>query len=187
MGLVETIDKDIDYKSIWDEVYNILLTKPQLKDLDQISLTSVSGDDDWTCSVGRIANLDHPERFYSTINKSLAFTKLEELLNRYPEYYRWRLMRLEPKRTYSVHKDGKDNADNIRMHIPLQTNDAAFLCFYVSVPLNQQYSRVKHEHLELGNSYTVNTTGFHTAVNYGDLPRYHIVGVKYESSNNRTQ
>ena len=75
MGLVNKIDTDIDYKSIWDEVYNILLTKPQLKDLDQISLTSVSGDDDWTCSVGRIANLDHPERFYSTINKSLAFTK----------------------------------------------------------------------------------------------------------------
>jgi len=187
MGLVETIDKDIDSSKIWDEVYNLLLVKDRLKNLDQISLTSVSGDDDWTCSVGRIANLDHPERFYSTINKSLAFTKLEELLNRYPEYYRWRLMRLEPKRTYSVHKDGKDNADNIRMHIPLQTNDAAFLCFYVSVPLNQQYSRVKHEHLELGNSYTVNTTGFHTAVNYGDLPRYHIVGVKYESSNNRTQ
>jgi hypothetical protein len=185
--LVQVIDSNIDHSSIWDELYNLVIIKHGLGDLDQISLTSTDGKDDWTCSTGRIANLQYPERFYSTINNTLKGTETEKLLNMYPEYYRWRLMKLAPKKTYSVHKDGNDNADNIRMHIPLQTNEACFLCFYVSVPLNKQYSRVKHEHLALGNSYTVNTTGFHTAVNYGDTNRYHIVGVKYENSNNRTQ
>lgn len=187
MGLVETIDNDIDSSKIWDEVYNLLLVKDELKDLDQISLTSVDGADDWTCSVGRISKLQYPERYYSTLNRTLVGTELEKLLTRYPQYYRWRLMKLEPKKTYSVHKDSNDTADNLRMHIPLQTNEGCFLCFYVSVPLNKQYSRVKHEHLETGKSYLVNTSGFHTAVNYGDTQRYHIVGVKYENSNNRTQ
>jgi hypothetical protein len=187
MGLVNSIDTDIDYQKIWDEVYNKLLTNPVLEDLDQISLTSVDGNDDWLCSVGRLAKLQYPERYYSTLNKTLVGTELEKLLSRYPEYYRWRLMRLEPKKTYSVHRDGNDNADNIRMHIPLQTNEGCFLCFYVTVPLNKEFSMVKHEHLATGNSYTVNTSGFHTAVNYGHTNRYHIVGVKYENSNNRTQ
>ena len=37
-----------------------------------------------------------------------------------------------------------------------------------------------------GEGYFVNTSGFHTAVNYGDDHRYHIVGVRYESSIDRT-
>lgn len=185
--LVQVIDSNIDHSSIWNELYNLVIVKHDLGDLDQISLTSIDGNDDWLCSVGRLNELQYPERYYSTLNKTLVGTELEKLLSRYPEYYRWRLMRLEPKRTYSVHRDGNDKADNIRMHIPLQTNEGSFLCFYVTVPLNKEFSMVKHEHLELGNSYEVNTSGFHTAVNYGHTNRYHIVGVKYENSNNRTQ
>ena len=40
--------------------------------------------------------------------------------------------------------------------------------------------------VEEGKSYFVNTSGFHTAVNYGDDNRYHIVGVRYENSTDRT-
>ena len=187
MALVNLKDTDIDYKKIWGEIYDKILSNPVLEDLNQISLTSIDGNDDWLCSVGRLNELQYPERYYSTINKTLAGTEIEKLLNSYPQYYRWRLLRLQPKKTYSVHKDGADSADNIRMHIPLETNDGCFLCFYVTAPLNKEFSMVKHEHLELGNSYEVNTSGFHTAVNYGHTNRYHIVGVKYENSNNRTQ
>lgn len=187
MGLVEQLHDNIDSEKIWQEIYTLLLSQDELKNLDQISLTSIDGNDDWTCSVGRISTLEYPERYYSTINKTLAGTELEKTLNRYPQYYRWRLMKIDPKKTYSVHKDGNAISDNLRIHIPLQTNEGCFLCFYLTVPLNQKDSVVRHVHLETGKSYIVNTTGFHTAVNYGNTQRYHLVGVKYENSNNRTQ
>ena len=53
------------------------------------------------------------------------------------------------------------------------------------MPLNTKETGVKHYHLEEGKSYFVNTSGFHTAVNYGDDNRYHIVGVRYENSTDR--
>jgi len=181
MGLVEQVHDDIDYNTLWEEIYKVL-EEHNLDDVDQVSLTSIDGENDWTSTVGKKQSLQYPERYYATINKALAGTEVEKVINRYPQYYRWRLLRLSPKNTYSVHKDGEQNQNNLRLHIPLQTNEGCFLCFYVTVPLNQTYSMVKHEHLETGKSYVVDTTNFHTAVNYGDTQRYHIVGVRYERS-----
>jgi hypothetical protein len=44
-------------------------------ELRQISLTSLTGDDDWTCSVGSALALQKPERMYSQLNK--YFSKIQ--------------------------------------------------------------------------------------------------------------
>jgi len=184
MGLVEFAD-EIDTHQIWQDLYPVLV-EHNLLDKNQISLTSVSGDNDWTCSIGKMKDLQYPERYYSTTNKAFTDTSIEALFNKYPQYYRWRLLKIAPKQTYSVHMDSIDNRDNIRIHIPVKTNERAFLAFYLHAPTNKKEVGVRHFHLEEGKSYLVNTSGFHTAVNYGDDNRYHIVGVRYENSTDRT-
>ena len=184
MEYVQLSDSDIDSNQLSLEVFK-LLTDHKLSALSQVSLTSISGDDDWQCSVGKIHSLDKPERFYSTINKSLSGSYIENLIQRYSIYYRWRLLRLLPRETYTVHADSNNLAANFRLHIPVITNDQAFMSFCTAQPVHKKDVMFYFEHLEVGNSYIVNTSDFHTAVNYGKEPRYHIVGVRYENSNNR--
>jgi hypothetical protein len=185
MQQVQLVDSDINAEKLKADVFK-LLNDHKLFELQQVSLTSISGDDDWQCSVGKIHLLDRPERFYSTINKSLHGSYIEELINRYPKYYRWRLLRLLPRETYTVHADSNNQKANYRLHIPVVTNDQAYLSFCTSVPKNKSNVMFYFEHLEVGNSYMVDTTNYHTAVNYGSETRYHIVGVRYENSNNRS-
>jgi hypothetical protein len=183
MGLVEFAD-EIDTHQIWQDLYPVLVEYNLLNE-DQISLTSISGDNDWKCSIGKMKDLQYPERYYSTLNKAFENTSIDLLVQKYPQFYRWRLLRVAPKQTYSVHQDSLGEKNNIRIHIPVKTNERAFLAFYLQVPLNTKETGVKHYHLEEGKSYFVNTSGFHTAVNYGDDHRYHIVGVRYENSTDR--
>lgn len=186
MTLVKLVDSDIDHLLLQQEVFD-LLAAHNLSNAQQVSLTSISGDDDWTCSVGKIHKLDKPERFYSTLNKSLKNTYIEKCIQRYPEYYRWRLLRLVPRETYTVHADSiAETKKNYRLHIPVITNDQAYLAFCTAQPAHKTNIMFYYEHLAAGNSYIVNTTNYHTAVNYGKETRYHIVGVRYENSNNRT-
>ena len=183
MGLVEFAD-EIDTHQIWQDLYPVLVEYNLLNE-DQISLTSISGDNDWKCSIGKMKDLQYPERYYSTLNKAFENTSIDLLVQKYPQFYRWRLLKVAPKQTYSVHQDSLGEKNNIRIHIPVKTNERAFLAFYLQVPLNTKETGVKHYHLEEGKSYFVNTSGFHTAVNYGDDHRYHIVGVRYENSTDR--
>lgn len=184
MEYIKQIHTDIDHQALWAEL-QIFLGKHDLWGQQQVSLTSVGGNDDWDCSVGKIHNLTHPERYYSTINSSLIGTYLESLLKRYPDYYRWRLLRLDSRSCYSIHSDrNAGNKVNVRLHIPVVTNKNAFLCFYNEYPVTGEFNNVKYEHLLAGSSYRVNTTGLHTAINHGTEYRYHIVGVKYENSDN---
>ena len=183
MELVEFAD-EIDTHQIWQDLYPVRVEYNLLNE-DQISLTSISGDNDWKCSIGKMKDLQYPERYYSTLNKAFENTSIDLLVQKYPQFYRWRLLRVAPKQTYSVHQDSLGEKNNIRIHIPVKTNERAFLAFYLQVPLNTKETGVKHYHLEEGKSYFVNTSGFHTAVNYGDDNRYHIVGVRYENSTDR--
>ena len=41
----------------------------------------------------------------------------------------------------------------------------------------------KFYNLQPNNVYELNTTGYHTAINFSAEPRWHLVGVKYENSN----
>jgi hypothetical protein len=182
MEYVRLVDTDINADLLKQEVFG-LLSKYDLSNQQQVSLTSISGDNDWWSSAGKIHDLKNPERFYSTINKGLNGTYIEELINRYPKYYRWRLLRLLPRETYTVHADSNNQMSNFRLHIPVVTNEQSFLSFCSSVPKHKTNIMFYFEHLEAGNSYMVDTTNYHTAVNYGPATRYHMVGVRYENSN----
>lgn len=185
MQYVQLVDTDIDAERLKSEVFKLLLDH-NLSDKQQVSLTSITGDDDWQCSVGKIHLLNKPERFYSAINNSLSGSYIEQLIKKYPSYYRWRLLRLLPRETYTVHADSNNNSINYRLHIPIVTNSQSFLAFCTAMPADKSNVTFYFEHLQAGNSYMVNTTNYHTAVNYGSETRYHMVGVRYESSNHRT-
>lgn len=175
---VKIVNSQVDFLSLKKDIFS-LIDSQNLSEYDQISLTSITGDNDWLCSVGKITDLPFKERFYSTINKACIGTSIETLIKQYSNYYRWRLMKIKPRRTYSVHKDGLGVSNNIRLHVPITTNPDCFLCFYEDLPSSGKTIQVHYEHLSTGNVYEVNTTNFHTAVNYGTIDRYHIVGVRY--------
>jgi len=184
MTHAKLIDTDIDHSLLESEIHQ-LIDQHQLHDQNQISLTSITGNNDWLCSIGKLAKLPYPERYYGTLNSALSGTYIEQCISRYSIYYRWRLLKLTPGSTYSIHKDIRANGDlNIRLHIPVVTNPRAYLMFFDSLPEWSENS-ASFYHLEAGNTYEVNTSGMHTAVNFSTShTRYHIVGVKYENSNN---
>jgi hypothetical protein len=186
MSYVEVLDTDIDSPRLFEDFMSVLRNH-ELLEHQQISITSINGNNDWLCSVGKIRDLQYPERFYSKINDAFKGTYVEELISRYPQYYRWRAMRLQGRSTYSVHADNEGYLHNYRVHIPVFTTEKCFLCFFDKLPESGKSSVVHYEHLPIGQSYKVNTTNLHTAVNYGIDNRYHIVGVRYENSDNGTQ
>ena len=68
MKYVQSVDTDIDHDKLLTEV-EAFIDSHRLSFHPQLSLTSVSGNDDWQCSVGKLHALEYPERYYSTINK----------------------------------------------------------------------------------------------------------------------
>lgn len=147
---------------------------------DQISLTSPTGNDEWLCSTGRIVDLKFPEKYYSTINKSLEGTYIHTLINQYKDYYRWRLLHLHAMSTYTVHCDSLSDKQNLRLHIPVWTNKDCYLSFYSDKVEDGKELSVTNHHLAESNVYEINTTSWHSAVNYSGESRWHIVGVRYE-------
>jgi|TARA_R110000803_G_scaffold42597_4_gene91279 hypothetical protein len=180
---VHIVNSDIDQHQLEKDVYD-LISEFNLQDQDQISLTSIDGNNDWDSSTGKMFDLDHPELYYSEINKGLHGTLIEKYIKQFSKFYRWRLLKIQGKQTYSVHIDGLVDKSNLRLHIPVVTNNDCYLCFYDDYPQDSKSTSVTHYHLNTGYAYEVNTTGCHTAVNYGHTDRYHIVGVRYENSNN---
>lgn len=157
-----------------------VIDEHNLHEHKQISLTSIDGSDDWTCSIGSILDLPYREKLYSKINKSLQGTHIHKLIQENSQYYRWRAMKMPPHGTYSIHKDGQQGVTNIRCHIPIVTNNQAYMIFFGEDKNNINPTL---EHLECGKIYEVNTTDYHSALNFGDQDRWHIIGVKYENSN----
>jgi len=94
MSYVEVLDTDIDSPRLFEDFMSVLRNH-ELLEHQQISITSINGNNDWLCSVGKIRDLQYPERFYSKINDAFKGTYVEELISRYPQYYRWRAMRLQ--------------------------------------------------------------------------------------------
>jgi len=172
--------KSHEYRHLlFNELLQIIDTH-NLQDLNQISLTSIDGNDDWTCSIGSILELPYREKLYSKINNSLEGTYIHKLIEENNQYYRWRAMKMPPHATYSIHKDGQKGVTNIRCHIPVVTNDQAYMIFFGEDKNNKNPTL---NHMECGKIYEVNTTQYHSALNFGGEDRWHIIGVKYEDSN----
>jgi hypothetical protein len=178
MDYIKLIHSDIDNERLATEMFN-LITAFNLQEHPQISLTSLAGENNWINSTGKRHLLKYPERYFSKVNEFLHGSYIEQCINRYSDFYRWRIMKVIPRATYSIHNDGLPFRENIRLHIPIITNPQAFLTFYDLAPKDDTTVTVYHANLKVGHSYEVNTTGLHTAVNYGTEDRYHMVGVKY--------
>lgn len=153
-----------------------IIEKYNLSDHRQISVTSEHGENDFQCSTGRMANLKKPESFYNKLNKSFRGSYVEQCIAAYPDYYRWRFLKLPGRTCYSIHHDNDSvhhpDKKNIRLHIPVLTNNHAFMIFFHD-------HDVSYVHLRKNNVYKVNTSLIHSAVNHGDQDRIHLVGVSY--------
>ena len=101
MAHVTKLDYKTNPKRLKDALDNLLdkvgLTSVQdnILALPQLSLTSVLGDDNWNESTGKIKDLRFPEKAYSVVNESLKGSYIEELILAFPDFTRWRLLKLE--------------------------------------------------------------------------------------------
>lgn len=182
LGMIKELNNNIDPQRIV-EAYKLIEDKFDLsKPFPAVSITSLDGEDDWTYSTQKTADLSVQESELNVLNKSLKGSYYEELISLYPDFYRWRVLCMPGKRTYNVHQDSKlnqGNLSNIRIHIPMITNEQCFFQFWDGKPEANKQSIVRSYHLEVGKAYEVNTSNFHTAVNFGTEFRYHLIGVKY--------
>ena len=178
--MIKELEHNVDIDKLQFEVKNFL-GKHDFWDTPQVSLTSITGENDWFCSIGKISHLSSPEKAYSTINKELEGSYIAEVINEYSKYYRWRLLNLRPGLSYTVHHDDRPGSRrNKRLHIPIVTNWNAFFCYHTYVPAHNLESTVKYHHLKYGNVYEADTSYLHNAINWGKEPRVHLVGVRYE-------
>jgi len=171
---VKQLDSDINVDLLATEIRDLVTSQNLLNEL-QISLTSKTGSNDWLVSIGRTSSITMPESEYNQINNYLKGTYIEECILRYPEYYRWRILKMLPKTAYSIHDDKLyPDKESIRLHIPVITNPTSLMYFY-----NEDDWTAKIFHLDAGNTYETNTTRLHCAINHGEKDRVHIVGVKH--------
>lgn len=98
---------------------------------------------------------------YNIINNFFSNTIVEKIIKDY-NLFRTRIMQLNYKECYSVHKDIEK-----RIHIPIKTNSKSFMVFTED---NEIF------HLQEGSVYLVDTTHFHTYLNGGNEERIHFVG-----------
>jgi len=145
--------------------------RKQLNYPSQIGLQSTQGNDDWVSATGTKTSAHQ----YCVLNRSLVNTYLAELLEHFPDYYRWRILSLEPRQSYTVHRDSRGGA-NTRIHIPVETNADSWLQFWSAPPQSGVANTVTHHRLCVGKVYRVDTTNYHTAVNWGTTTRVHVVG-----------
>ena len=144
----------------------------------QFCITSSKGDDDYFQGAGAFPKNAHE---FTKLNDSFKGSYIETLVNDYPEYYRWRILCLGKKTTYSIHKDSIGGGNrNQRIHFPVVTNPDSYMVFYEK-PFSQSGTQnIEYHHLEAGNIYLVDTTGYHTAVNYNfDNERIHIIAERF--------
>lgn len=112
--------------------------------------------------IGNTSNYKNYSIFnYNTTNSYFKNTIVEKIIKDY-NLHRTRLLQLNYKECYSVHKDYEK-----RIHIPIKTNPKSFMVF----PEDNQVF-----HLQEGNVYLVDTTHYHTFLNGGKEERIHFMG-----------
>jgi hypothetical protein len=179
MSYILTLPSKINIFKLQANLRN-LLSQHNLHNNDQVTLTSIDGKDDWTGGNGKTNQLLFPEADYNILNESLTNTYIGSIIYKYSNFYRWRLLKIKSKQTYSIHADAYSGQVNKRIHVPIITNPDAFFVFYDQQPSDNSTITIQSHNLKVGKVYEVNTTGYHTAVNYGLTDRYHLVGVRYE-------
>lgn len=183
---IHKTDYTFDAERLYTE-YKALARKYKLEQQTQISLTGFTEKDSWSCSTGVTDFLEYPEQCYYKTLKPIKGTYLEKCMNDFPSFYRWRLLVLNPRTCYSIHRDFERDPSsvNIRIHLPIVTNTQSYMCFYktdskrhaLNYNIEDGVQEVLFNNLKAGIAYNTCTTFLHSAINHGKEPRIHLVGV----------
>ena len=182
--MIEQINLDIDYDKLLNEysrlnIDNLLLANKNLKQLSiqcrqdtdkKYQLTESCGSlhIDWEeyekNPTGKLPfrRKIYKENDFDTICDLFVNTEFHKLINKLSEKYkifRGRFMLSQHKTCLTYHKDSTK-----RIHIPIYTNDNCMMI------INDVVYR-----LPFGNTYIVDTTHFHTALNASKDSRVHLV------------
>lgn len=157
--------------------YQIKEFRSKYSDETQFCITSKLGDNNFIEGAGKTSL---PENFIY-LNTYFQDTEAEKLVKIYPDYYRWRILCVEPRKTYSIHHDNwKKGFNNQRIHFPIDTNPDAYLVFFDEEFSDHGTQKIEYHNLKAEYVYLVDTTGFHTAVNYHPTSeRIHIVAERF--------
>lgn len=170
------VEFKFDLPRLKEAVFQIIAKYP-FNTINQLNLTSPSETEQSVYQgIGSIYNRETKvwlarESDFIFFNKEFESNYLFEVYTALKEFIPWnigrvRIMKLEPKRCYSFHRD-----DDYRVHIALETNPQCFLMFmpgpYVNIPAD-------------GTLFFTNTMKTHSAMNGGMTDRYHLVFSTYE-------
>ena len=148
-----------DFKNLKEEIMSIVSTR--LTDLNQISLQTLTDDEDWYSGIGSLLKLKNTsEHAYRFIQPGLKGSVIESIIKQYGGF-RTRIMNMKPRSCYSVHSDF-----SYRIHIPIITNEQCWMVW----PYGNNCFNLKE-----GNVYRTNTKASHSAFNGSIADRIHLV------------
>ena len=170
--MFKQIPATIDVDRLMSEIEMILRMTAWHPADSQIALQYRLGDEDnpWHSGTGTIGEWQgsvwvpyFDERDFNILNPALHGTYFQEVLASMPfTAVRSRLMKMPPKKCYSIHVD-----ETNRYHVAIQTNYHARFIF-------TEAERIFHIPAD-GNIYWVDTLQEHTAINGGKDDRIHLV------------
>jgi hypothetical protein len=151
----------IDLERLIEEALKLTWDEVNQKTITQVAIQN-GGVDDWAEGTGSRPNTSETQ--WDKLHPSLAGTWWEtDFFPSLPwKVYRTRIMTMEGRRCYSIHKD-----DNPRLHIALKTSGQARFIFtnppeIIHIPAD-------------GHVWWVDTRNEHTAINGSIEPRVHLL------------
>jgi hypothetical protein len=171
--IINELNLHYDVARLWNDCRSIIETWGW-GELGQIGLTHQPGVIDPVRQifngVGSLSRISPAlqERHFTDLNEVCYGTYIEEVYRSLPyKIGRFRLMRVQPRRCYSIHCDS-----SMRLHLPLITNPSALMLF-------PDDNKILHLPAD-GRIFLIDTTRRHSAMNGGLEDRYHLVGALHE-------
>jgi hypothetical protein len=160
---VDLLRKDLNFvlsKTAWHQKENQISLQYSTADTENLWYSGVGSNWEQKDGKWRITTQDEDVEI---INPALKGSYFEHMLLNMPfKPLRTRLMRMESKRCYSVHRD-----PTARWHIAIHTDNNALFVF----TKDQKVLHIPND----GHAYFVDTTREHTAMNGSTNERVHIV------------
>ena len=91
---IELLDFRPSPEKLQESLDQLFVAYPELEEMEQFSVTTIDGENDWTASTGWAKDLKHKPQEYNTVVKALRGSYFEHIMtNIFPETYRWRMWR----------------------------------------------------------------------------------------------
>lgn len=166
--LIETLAQFENFEPLVAEVKELMERVPFQENVYQLALQNNDPNvTDWYTSCGRVeqAHRKINELDYKYIQPDLKGSYIEQWINSFgKQLYRARLLLMNPRTCYSIHKDYLP-----RIHLPVTSNPQCLMCF----PHNNHMQFLQNN----GCSYWVDTRVAHTFINCSEQIRIHLVAV----------